>query len=223
MADAVEAAGINPCTFAARHLSLMACYGITAEEACGTIGGCTECDDICSSPTCCGWDSELCAEPPVEPDDPGGGDIGGGDGGAVDTGPTLGERVQSFLSPSQTAARIAQIQFERLGIQQRLGGMYDSGGAARAEFIKNTIIPALQAELAAIQAAITMAAGDTELQNNLREAFESKQNEILQAQLEAQESIKTNTGELLKAFQGSLGFEFGGARQTDLLGMGVGA
>lgn len=136
-------------------------------------------------------------------------------------------------------AGLTQIQTDRVGLaqagrqmlelQQRLAGTYDTGGQARADYITQNVIPALQAEREGLrlQGIEAMRQNNADLARQLRQAWEEKGNDILQAQLDAQEETARNTADTadaLKNLGGTLGFEFQGARLTDdLLASGVGA
>ena len=72
-----------------------------------------------------------------------------------------------------------------------------------------------------------MRQNNADLARQLTQAYAEKQNEILQAQLDAQEATAKNTedtADAIKNLGGTLGFEFGGARLTDaLVQSGIGA
>lgn len=136
-------------------------------------------------------------------------------------------------------AGLTQIQTDRVGLaqtgrqtlelQQRLAGTYDTGGQARADYITQNVIPALQAEREGLrlQGIEAMRQNNADLARQLRQAWEEKGNDILQAQLDAQEETARNTADTadaLKNLGGTLSFEFQGSRLTDdLLSSGVGA
>lgn len=136
-------------------------------------------------------------------------------------------------------AGLTQIQTDRVGLaqtgrqtlelQQRLAGTYDTGGQARADYITQNVIPALQAEREGLrlQGIEAMRQNNADLARQLRQAWEEKGNDILQAQLDAQEETARNTADTadaLKNLGGTLSFEFQGSRLTDdLLASGVGA
>lgn len=129
---------------------------------------------------------------------------------------------QAFLAEAQSVvdARVHRTTLDQalltgLELQQRLAGTFDTGGAARAAFITAKIIPDLQKELAALQNQLAVARqqGDQKLADQIAEAIAGKSNDILQAQLDAQEAIKENT-EPLKNLTGPVGFEFRG--QTEI-------
>jgi hypothetical protein len=113
---------------------------------------------------------------------------------------------------------------QKLELEQRLAGTFDAGGQQRADYINTQLIPALNTELAALQAQERTAAeqGDPKLAEQIGEAVASKQNDILQAQLDAQEDIKANTEP--RKVGGTLGFAFEGSTLTDsIIGVGSGA
>lgn len=123
---------------------------------------------------------------------------------------------------------LAQAGLQTLELQQRLAGSYDTGGQARAEFIRSQIVPDLQAEQAAIETQRQEAVrqGNQQLAAQLAEALAGKGNEVLQALLDVKDATETTAENTdpLKQLGGSLAFEFGGARLTDALySSGIGA
>lgn len=122
--------------------------------------------------------------------------------------------VVDLASHNRTMADLGR---QRLELEQRLAGVYDAGGQARADFIRQTEIPALEAELAALrsQQQVEMQVGNQELARQIAEAIAAKQNDILQAQLDATEEVAANTKP--RAFGGSLAFAFGDETLTDAL------
>jgi len=131
------------------------------------------------------------------------------------------------LAASRTS--LAQVGLQGIELTQRLAGSYDKGGQQRADYILSTIVPDLQAEQAGIRAQgiEAMRQNNADLARQLTQAYAEKQNEILQAQLDAQEATAQNTeqtADALKNLGGTLGFDFGGARMTDaLIASGIGA
>ena len=114
-----------------------------------------------------------------------------------------------------------------LELRQRLAGTFETGGAERASFIRANIIPALQGELSALEHALAVARAeevqDARLIAQREEEVAAKQNEILQAQLDAQEQGNEIAKQMLDAFRGTTGFEFAGQSWTDLLTFSAGS
>jgi TP901 family phage tail tape measure protein len=124
---------------------------------------------------------------------------------------------QDVVDQAAHGSTMASTGLQRLELEQRLAGTYDAGGAQRSGYITGTVVPALQSELDALKGQEetyrTQGMG-AELRQTI-EAEASKSNEILQAQLDAQEQIADNTDP--KQFGGTLGFTFGGETLTDSL------
>lgn len=133
--------------------------------------------------------------------------------------------AQDVVDTAAHRGTMADLGLQRLELQQRLAGTFDTGGAQRADYITKTIMPSIQAEINALTAQQDEAKkqGDTTLARQIAEQIGGKQNELLQAQLDAQEQIAANT-ESLKDFDGSITFEYQGQRfDDDLSDIGVGA
>jgi len=140
------------------------------------------------------------------------------------------DQMQAQRDALDQASQFTQLGLDRLGLQQKLSGTYDTPAArqARAQFIQENVVGGIDQKIALLtqQRQQELASGDTKRAEELRLAIEQALNDKLQAQLEAQQEIAANTEEtanLLKEFNGSVGFEFGGQAFTDLLGAGVGA
>ncbi len=135
--------------------------------------------------------------------------------------------VQNVVDYAAHGSSMSSMGLQGLELRQRLDKTYDGGGHQRAEYIRNNVIPALEAERAALEQrraeSERQEAGQTDkpLTRADMEAIAAKQNEILQASLTAQEAIEANTNS--KRTGGSLGFGFGGDVYTDVLLDGVGA
>lgn len=129
--------------------------------------------------------------------------------------------AQEQVDLAGARASLASIGLQRLELQQRLAGTFETGGQARADYINQTILPALRTEIAALEAQYQTAATPAE-QAAILQALEQKRNDVLQAQLDALEQIKDNT-QSLKEFDGTTTFEFAGQQFTDLVGVGTGA
>jgi TP901 family phage tail tape measure protein len=125
--------------------------------------------------------------------------------------------AQDTVDQAAHGTTLANTGLERLGLEQKLAGTYDSGGAARSAYITSNVVPALQNELGALKAqeqTYREQGMGAELAQTI-EAEGSKQNEILQASLDAQQEIADNTNP--RQFGGTLGFSFGGETLTDAL------
>ena len=124
--------------------------------------------------------------------------------------------------------QLSQTGLQRVELEQRLAGTYDTGGRARADYITNQVIPQLQSERDQIRAqgVEAMRQNNADLARQLRQAWEEKGNDILQALLDVKDASETTAANTdpLKQLGGQLAFEFGGSRLTDdLLSSGVGA
>lgn len=132
--------------------------------------------------------------------------------------------AQDLYDTAAHSTSLASSGLQRLELEQKLAGTYETGGAARANAINTTLIPALQAELQAINAQADAARAHG-LVPELRAAIEAanaKGNEILQAQLDALEAVEANTTP--RKFGGTLGFSHGDETLTDsLIAVGNGA
>ncbi len=106
-----------------------------------------------------------------------------------------------------------------LELDQRIAGTYDSGASFRADYITDTLIPALNVELDALQKQAVVAAqqGDPALARQVAEAIDGKNIEIKQAILDSRDllgDVANNTGHKVG---GSLGFSYGDETITDAL------
>jgi hypothetical protein len=120
---------------------------------------------------------------------------------------------------------------QQLELQQRLAGNFDDAGSRvqRADYIRGNVVTGLSGELDALRGQLATVQredpNNVPLARQIAEAIAGKQNEILQAQLSAQELIEENTkaaADALKEFTGSAAFEFQGQTFTDNLGVGLG-
>lgn len=126
--------------------------------------------------------------------------------------------LRGGMQPGYAASvEVARMGLERLELQQRIAGTFETGGTARADYIRQHIIPALERQLAAqehqLQAAEQI--GD---RAGIRQAIldiGQTQIAILQATQEATEQTAENTGEALRQVGGTLGFEARGQQFTD--------
>lgn len=127
--------------------------------------------------------------------------------------------AQDVVDAATHGRTMADLGLQRLDLEQQLIGTHDTTGGAmgRADFIKASIIPAIQGEIGAlvVQLAAAQVTGDQALATQIGEAIYAKQNDVLQAQLDAQNAIKDNT-DLLKEFGGSTAFSYQSQTFTDL-------
>lgn len=125
--------------------------------------------------------------------------------------------AQDAVDAAGSTTTLANSGLARLELEQKIAGTYDTGGVTRGQFIQTNVIPALQAELAALaeQERVARANGTAAELRAVIEAEAAKQNEILQASLDAQEDIAANTEP--RKFGGTLAFSYGGETLTDSL------
>jgi TP901 family phage tail tape measure protein len=130
---------------------------------------------------------------------------------------------QDLVDTASHGTTMADLGQQRLELEQRIAGTFDTGGQQRADYIKNTIVPAIDAELAALRAqqATALAEGDPALARQIAEAIAGKDNEKLQAIVDATEQTAENT-DVLKELGGSLSFQYGDQDFSDLVGTGTG-
>lgn len=125
---------------------------------------------------------------------------------------------QDAVEEAQHQSTMADIGLRRLELEQRMIGTYDSaaGAEGRAEYIRSSIVPALKIEVAKLedQRKDAVEKGDDKLAKSIAEQLGNKQNDILQAQLDATEQVAKNT-EPLAEMAGTLGYEYQGERFTD--------
>ncbi|HYH59801.1 MAG TPA: phage tail tape measure protein [Thermoleophilaceae bacterium] len=129
---------------------------------------------------------------------------------------------QDLVDTATHGKTMADFGLQRIELEQRIAGTFETGGAARADYMRETIMPALEAELAALQKQRTdaLVQGDPVLARQIAEAIAGKQNDILQVIATSNEEIKDNTDP--KNLAGALAFEAGGQGFTDLVSAGVG-
>lgn len=125
--------------------------------------------------------------------------------------------AQSTVDLATHAATMTDLGLTHLELVQKLAGTYDTGGQARADYIKAQEIPAVQAVIDALvqQQAVAAAQGDQVLADQIAESIAGKQNDLLQEQVDAAEEIAANTKP--RAFGGGLAFSYGGETLTDAL------
>ncbi len=117
---------------------------------------------------------------------------------------------------------MANLGLQRMELEERIAGTFTTGGQARADYIKQTILPALESELTALsqQRVIAEQQGDPKLAEQIAQAIAEKQNNILEETLTATEQVAQNTERKLG---GTLGFTYGNEGLTDLIELGTGA
>ncbi len=119
---------------------------------------------------------------------------------------------QKIVDAAQFGESMAQTQYAGLKLQQQLAGTFDTSGAARAQFITSTIEPAIQADIDALAGATSVAiqqyGADSKEARAATVAWQTKQNDLLQVQLDELEAIKANT-ENLKDLRAPIGIETG--------------
>jgi 3D (Asp-Asp-Asp) domain-containing protein len=127
--------------------------------------------------------------------------------------------AQDVVDAAGHGRTMADLGLQRLELEQQLIGTHDSGGGAvgRADFIRRAIIPAIQGEVAAlrVQMAAAQATGDKALAVQIAEAIYAKENDVLEAQLAAQNAIKDNT-DAMREQGGSAAFSYQSQTFTDL-------
>lgn len=153
-------------------------------------------------------------------------DIGAAMADAADLIRSAAEQAaQDTVDRATHGTTMASLGLQRLELEQRIAGTYDTGGTARADYIRRTLIPSLNAELEALrkQADTARAQGDPVLAEQVAESIAGKQNEILQANVDATEEVASNT-DPSRRFGGTLGYGYGGETITDaLISVGNGA
>lgn len=131
----------------------------------------------------------------------------------------VADDAQRIVDTYTSQSTMADLGLQRLELEQRLIGTSGSAGGAqgRADYIRQQIIPAIQAEIAALQLQQQVAQGQSnaDLVRQLNEQIFGRQNDILQRQLDAQEQTAENT-EALKEFGGSNAFSYRDQLFTDL-------
>jgi hypothetical protein len=123
--------------------------------------------------------------------------------------------AQNAVDAATHTTTLASAGLQSLELQQQIAGTFETGGATRGQYILANIVPDLQAELVAMQAQLKVAQdeGDQKLADQIAEGIAAKSNDILQAQLDAQEAIKSNT-DVLKDLAGPIGIQFQGQTET---------
>jgi TP901 family phage tail tape measure protein len=124
---------------------------------------------------------------------------------------------QELVDVATHRTTLATAGLQRLELEQRIAGTFETGGQARASFIRSTIIPALDAELASLrqQEQTFREQGLAAELRQVLEAIAGKENEKLQAIVDATEQTAENTDP--RRFGGTLGFNFGNENLTDAL------
>lgn len=133
--------------------------------------------------------------------------------------------IGARLDSSQFGASFAQASLDLLANDQRLAGSFDTGGGARADYISNTILPALRQvvadDLAAVEVERQVRGDGSKEHRDALLRLLGDQKAVQDAQLQAQEEIKSNT-DSLRELGGSTAFDSNGQRFTDLISLGVG-
>lgn len=127
------------------------------------------------------------------------------------------QAAQDVVDAATHGTSMAQLGEAHLELEQRLAGTYDTGAQQRADYINTVVVPAIQSEITALQAqlATAQAEGDTKLAMQIAEAIAGKQNDKLQAIVDATEQTADNTSQ--RGFGGTLGFTYGDETLTDQL------
>jgi hypothetical protein len=138
---------------------------------------------------------------------------------------------------TESAAHIstmADLGLSHLELEQKLAGTFESGGAERAKFIRESVVPGIERELEALRSeqALAQAQSDQARLRELAELIAGKDNERLTALLAAMELTAANTestaenteqtAAALKNFGGTIGFEQRGQNWSDFVGLGTG-
>lgn len=128
--------------------------------------------------------------------------------------------AQQIVDQAGHRFTMADLGYQGLQLRERLAKTYDTaaGQAERQTYVTQQLIPQLQGQLAALQAQLAVAQqqGDQVLADQVAEAIAGKQNDILQAQLDATEQVATNT-DTLRQFGGQLAFGYQNQRFTDAM------
>jgi hypothetical protein len=140
----------------------------------------------------------IAAEPNPEPTDDGPNvDPGSGSDPTVDTP----DAADSLHDPHGGAD--ASTGLTNLELREKLGGSFDTdaGRKSRADYITQKVVPGLQSDLSDLESQRQSAIlkGNEVLAGLIAEAIAQKQNDILQAQLDAQDLIAQNTGDTAAA------------------------
>jgi 3D (Asp-Asp-Asp) domain-containing protein len=133
--------------------------------------------------------------------------------------------AEELVESTQHRTTLDQTQGQRKELEERIAGTYEAGGVNRADFIRNTLIPDLQNEIAALvkQQQTAEAQGNPKLAQQIAEAIAGKQNGVLEDILQANEDVAANTNPNHKV-GGTLGFAFGSESLTDsIISVGSGA
>jgi hypothetical protein len=125
------------------------------------------------------------------------------------------DAAHELTEAAEHETREASTGLQKVELEQRLKGTFDTGGQARADYITTTLIPKLEAERAAEEheKAVATEQGDAVLARQIAEAIAGKENDVRQAELDALEAIKSNTDPSRKV-GGTLGFQAFGGGET---------
>jgi 3D (Asp-Asp-Asp) domain-containing protein len=126
--------------------------------------------------------------------------------------------AQDMVDAASHGRRMSDLGLDRLETEQRKVGTFDSAGGAqgRADFIRQNIIPSIQAEIAALQLQLDDAqrSGNADLVRQLKEQIFGEQTEIMKRDLDANQQTAENT-DLLKEFAGASAFSYRDTTYTD--------
>jgi 3D (Asp-Asp-Asp) domain-containing protein len=135
------------------------------------------------------------------------------------------QAAEELVEAAQHKTNLDTLAGTHKELEERIAGTYEAGGQNRADFIRNTLIPDLQGEIAALvsQQKTAEEQGNPKLASQIAEAIASKQNGLLEDQLQATEDVAANTNPNHKV-GGQLGLTFGGESLSDsLIAVGSGA
>lgn len=134
------------------------------------------------------------------------------------------EAAEELVEKATHKKNLGQIELHHKELQERIDGTFDTSGQQNADFIRNTIIPSVENEIAALRAQwiVAVKEGNTKLAEQIAEEIGNEQNGILEDILQANEDVAGNTDPKHKV-GGTLGFAYGGETLTDaIIGVGSG-
>lgn len=133
----------------------------------------------------------------------------------------LRRRFERRETRAAVQEQLAELKLQNIATQAQIGGAYDGGAGAQAAYIYSNVIPALQKQIAAVEATLAHAKKlkltEDEKNQKLIELQELN-NQLAQYQLQAQQESNA----LLAKTLGKLTFEFNGQSFSDMIGSGVG-
>jgi hypothetical protein len=117
--------------------------------------------------------------------------------------------------------QLAELKLANIQTQAQIAGAFDGGAGASAAFINSSVIPALQKQIAAVEATLAHAKKlkltEDEKNQKLIELQELN-NQLAEFQLQAQQDANA----LLSKTLGKLSFDFNGQSFSDMIGSGTG-